>query len=257
MEIQLITKANETRFFDYVHGRECEFFYYIYDYKTNFPDFRLFIAINKENETKGVFFILKNQYVKIEGTSEATTCFLDFLDDLKLNLKIITAQSKHKTQIKNRYSNYQKEAVRYRMILQGQKEQLSCKYESISLGEHQKEHIASLFRKSDPVHFSKSNASEIQLDDTHKAFGIIENNILTSAITAWNYNRIGKINTLGTHPDYLRQGRAKSLLKYTINWLSSCTDHIIIQVRAQNTAAIHLYEQLGFKIQFKHYLIYF
>ncbi len=52
---------------------------------------------------------------------------------------------------------------------------------------------------------------------------------------------------IGTHPQYQRRGLAAALLTTVIDAMArDMTDRIILEVRADNNAAIHLYQKLGF-----------
>ena len=49
-----------------------------------------------------------------------------------------------------------------------------------------------------------------------------------------------------THPEYRQRGIANKLLTYAIEKLPQNIDSVILEVRSQNTAAIKLYEKMGF-----------
>lgn len=54
---------------------------------------------------------------------------------------------------------------------------------------------------------------------------------------------------IGTHPDYQRQGIASQIFCKLHKWLvESQIESLLLEVRADNTAAIALYEQQGFTI---------
>ena len=49
-----------------------------------------------------------------------------------------------------------------------------------------------------------------------------------------------------THPEYRQRGIANKLLTYAIEKLPQNIESVILEVRSQNTAAIKLYEKMGF-----------
>ena len=58
-----------------------------------------------------------------------------------------------------------------------------------------------------------------------------------------------EILRIGTHPDYQRQGIASQVFSKLHKWLAeSQVESLLLEVRADNTAAIALYEQQGFTI---------
>lgn len=60
--------------------------------------------------------------------------------------------------------------------------------------------------------------------------------------------REGAIQNLGVHPDYRGQGVGRALLAAALEGFRSvgCT-HAQLEVTVQNTAAVRLYEQMGFR----------
>ncbi|MBF2720605.1 ribosomal protein S18-alanine N-acetyltransferase [Psychrobacter sp. NG254] len=58
-----------------------------------------------------------------------------------------------------------------------------------------------------------------------------------------------EILRIGTYPDYQRQGIASQVFSKLHKWLAeSQVESLLLEVRADNTAAIALYEQQGFTI---------
>ena len=60
--------------------------------------------------------------------------------------------------------------------------------------------------------------------------------------------REGAIQNLGVHPDYRDQGLGRALLASALEGFRSvgCT-HVQLEVTVQNTAAVRLYERMGFR----------
>lgn len=58
-----------------------------------------------------------------------------------------------------------------------------------------------------------------------------------------------EILRIGTHPDYQRQGIASQLFaKLNTELMSNKVEHLLLEVRADNVAAITLYEQQGLAV---------
>ena len=58
-----------------------------------------------------------------------------------------------------------------------------------------------------------------------------------------------EILRIGTHPDYQRQGIASQVFLQLHKWLAdSQVESLLLEVRADNAAAIALYEQQGFTV---------
>jgi predicted GNAT family acetyltransferase len=91
---------------------------------------------------------------------------------------------------------------------------------------------------------------------TRQYFGIKIENKLVSAAGIHVYSKKYKVAALGnitTHPDYRGQGFAKSVTAQLCRSLSENVDHIGLNVKADNTTAIALYEKLGFEITDPYY----
>lgn len=86
---------------------------------------------------------------------------------------------------------------------------------------------------------------------TRQYFGMKIDNRLVCAAGVHVYSKKYKVAALGnivTHPDYRGQGFAKSVTARLCRSLSENVDHIGLNVKADNTIAIALYEKLGFQI---------
>lgn len=60
---------------------------------------------------------------------------------------------------------------------------------------------------------------------------------------------VAEVLRIGTHLDFQRQGLAKGLLRFFIEQMpEKGLDKILLEVRADNTAGIRLYEKLGFQV---------
>lgn len=55
-----------------------------------------------------------------------------------------------------------------------------------------------------------------------------------------------EILNIAVHPNYQRKGLARQLLNHCLSHLPEEVDRLFLEVRASNSAAIHLYGQLGF-----------
>ena len=78
-------------------------------------------------------------------------------------------------------------------------------------------------------------------------FGIFKNNSLV-AVTGERMKMDGftEVSAVVTHPDHLGKGYAKQLIAHTVNKIFGEDRFPYLHVAATNTAAIGLYEKLGF-----------
>ncbi|MBQ4091118.1 MAG: ribosomal protein S18-alanine N-acetyltransferase [Clostridia bacterium] len=62
----------------------------------------------------------------------------------------------------------------------------------------------------------------------------------------------GQITNIATHPDYRRRGYGRAVVEALIKYAkNNGLDSISLEVRESNTAAIALYERLGFRVEGK------
>ena len=101
-----------------------------------------------------------------------------------------------------------------------------------------------------------SNWFDPRMLQTRQYFGIKIKNKLVSAAGIHVYSKKYRVAALGnivTHPNYRGQGFAKSVTARLCRSLSENVDHIGLNVKADNTIAITLYEKLGFEITDHYY----
>lgn len=87
--------------------------------------------------------------------------------------------------------------------------------------------------------------------ETGQYFGVRIENRLVSVAGVHVYSEKYKVAALGniaTHPDYRGNGFGKSVTARLCQSLSEYVDHIGLNVKADNTTAVSLYEKLGFEI---------
>ncbi|MGV9268309.1 GNAT family N-acetyltransferase [Kitasatospora sp. NPDC003701] len=71
--------------------------------------------------------------------------------------------------------------------------------------------------------------------------------VAVAGVHAWSATqRVGVIGNVTTHPEVRRQGAAGACVAALCRQLAESTDHIGLNVRADNTAAVDLYRRLGF-----------
>jgi predicted GNAT family acetyltransferase len=85
---------------------------------------------------------------------------------------------------------------------------------------------------------------------TGQYFGIRRDGALVSVAGVHVCSQKYKVASLGnvvTHPDHRGNGYAKSATARLCQSLTETVDHIGLNVKADNTAAVSLYERLGFE----------
>jgi ribosomal protein S18 acetylase RimI-like enzyme len=123
------------------------------------------------------------------------------------------------------------------------------------LGESDREEIASLHRKADPVFWGHVQAKDIEFSENHIWFGIKREKRLVCLAQTWFGDEIGIISTVATDPDFQNRGFATLLVSRSIQELFNHNLLCLIHVRADNAPAVHTYKKIGFKdyIQFSEY----
>ena len=106
--------------------------------------------------------------------------------------------------------------------------------------------IISLFKKAYPGNFF-----EPRMLETKQYYGIRLSGELVSAAGVHVYSRKYRVAALGnvtTHPNYRGKGYGTIVTAKVCQSLLTETDHIGLNVKADNTSAIKCYERLGFEI---------
>ncbi len=95
------------------------------------------------------------------------------------------------------------------------------------------------------------NAFDPRMLETGQYFGLWEGHQLVSIAGIHVYSseyRVAAIGNVLTHPHYRNRGYGKSVTAAVILSLLDKVDHIGLNVKVDNLAAIRSYEQLGFKV---------
>jgi GNAT superfamily N-acetyltransferase len=147
---------------------------------------------------------------------------------------------------KGRYE-IQSSAKHYKMILNSQRlsGNVDCS-RVVRLTDYDLDQMLQLYEEAYP-----DNWFDPRMLQTKQYFGIRIDNKLVSAAGIHVYSKTYKVAALGnivTHPDYRGRGFAKSVTARLCRSLSENVDHIGLNVKADNTVAIALYEKLGFEI---------
>lgn len=106
--------------------------------------------------------------------------------------------------------------------------------------------ILNLFEKAYPGNFF-----EARMLETKQYFGIRQSDELISIAGVHVYSRKYRVAALGnitTHPNYRCKGLGTTVTAKVCQSLLTETDHIGLNVKADNTSAIRCYEKLGFEI---------
>lgn len=135
----------------------------------------------------------------------------------------------------------------YKMVLNSHRfpSRVDCS-RVMRLTENDLDHMLRLYEEAYP-----GNWFDPRMLQTRQYFGIKIENKLVSAAGIHVYSKKYRVAALGnivTHPDYRGQGFAKSVTARLCKSLSESVDHIGLNVKADNTIAIALYEKLGFEI---------
>ncbi|GAB4581483.1 MAG: hypothetical protein Fur0022_42300 [Anaerolineales bacterium] len=106
--------------------------------------------------------------------------------------------------------------------------------------------IAALYEISYPDH-----AFDPRMLETGQFFGRWSAGQLVSVAGIHVYSpayRVAAIGNVTTHPEYRNRGMGKSVIAALTHSLLQTVDHIGLNVKRDNLAAIHSYQQLGFSV---------
>ena len=245
-----VTPTNESLFYDFIKDNFVDFFFFHVDYAQYPGDTKIYIALDIYNKVKGVVLIWKNQRLQLRGTNES----LEFLLNQQNYTPIsVTGFEEHRQLIATFFPEYNKEIALYRMGLKKGEQKDFEKYSYQVLNEAHKEEIVSLMRITDPIYWGTRNSEDILIDDNNKWFGIFEKERLIAITGLWNYQRVGYITVVGTHPDYWNRGLASSLISSVLKKVFQDKEEALITVRIENKPAVHTYKKIGFSINNTHY----
>lgn len=79
------------------------------------------------------------------------------------------------------------------------------------------------------------------------ALGVFDGKKLVSYLV-YQVLDVAEVLRVGTHPHYQGRGLAKKLLSTWFDELKDLNIDVLLEVRADNLAAIHLYQSLGFQL---------
>ncbi len=106
--------------------------------------------------------------------------------------------------------------------------------------------LAQLFAQSYP-----DNAFDPRMLETGQFFLIRENSAIRSLAGIHVYSpqyRVAALGNIVTHPDYRGRGLGTRVTASVCRSVLAAVDHVGLNVRADNTTAIHSYQRLGFEI---------
>jgi ribosomal protein S18 acetylase RimI-like enzyme len=193
----------------------------------------------------GMLLSWKDRRIQLRGSPESLELLLK---DKTYTPISITGFEEHKELIATHFSEYTREIGLYRMDMRRTQHKSREKYEFTVLSQEYKADIANLMRTTDPVYWGSRKPEDILIDENNIFYGIFDQNQIVCITSLWNYEEVGYITIVGTHPDYWNKGYASSLVSSVLKILFQDKKQCLITVRVDNPPAIHVYEKLGFKI---------
>lgn len=136
--------------------------------------------------------------------------------------------------------------IHYKMILNDPARLRDFHPEGVRLNLEHISEVAALYEASYPGH-----AFDPRLLETGQFFGLWREGQLVSIAGIHVYSptyRVAAIGNVTTHPDYRNRGLGKSVVAALSLSLFETVDHIGLNVKRDNLAAVHSYQQLGFGI---------
>ena len=254
MKIIPLDFTTEPIFWHYVEDRIEAYFFYIMDY-TQYPNFtKILIAIGDAGKIQGLLLNYKDKIIQIRGSNEAVKNLANQFDMSSMDITVLNAQ---KELLDSKDKENKKEILINRMVIHLGENLIINEFVSEILEESEREEIASLYRKADPVFWGHVQANDIEFSEKQIWLGIKRENRLVSFAQTWFGDKIGIISTVATDPEFQNRGFATSLVSRSVQELfkNIKIKLCLIHVRAENAPAVHTYKKIGFKdfIQFAEY----
>ena len=245
-----VIPTNESLFYNFIKENFADFFFFHVDYAQYPEDTKIYMALDNYNKVKGLILIWKNRRLQLRGTNES----LEFLlNQQKYTPISVTGFDEHRQLIAKFFPEYTKEIALYRMGLKKGEQKDFEKYSYQMLSEVYKQEMVSFMRETDPIYWGTRNSEDILIDDNNIWFGIFEKERLIAITGLWNYQKVGYITVVGTHPDYWNRGLASSLVSSVLKEVFQDKEKALITVRIENKPAVHTYKKIGFSIINTHY----
>ena len=254
MKIIPLDSATEPIFWRYVEDRIEEFFFYIMDLK-QYPDFtKILIAIDDEGKIQGLLLNYKDKIIQIRGSNEAVKNLANQFDMSSMEITVLNSQ---KELLDSKFKENKKEILINRMVIHLGEDLIKNEFVSEILEDYDREELAFLYRKADPVFWGHVQEKDIEFSEKHIWFGIKHENRIVSFAQTWFGDEVGIILTVATDPEFRNCGYATSLVSRSVQELFKFKNIplCLIHVRADNAPAVHTYKKIGFKdyIQFSEY----
>ena len=250
MKIIPLDSETEPIFWRYVEDRIEEFFFYIMDLK-QYPDFtKILIAIDDAGKIQGLLLNYKDKIIQILGSNEAVKNLANQFDMSSMEITVLNSQ---KELLDSKFKENKKEILINRMVIHLGENLIKNEFAPEILEECDREEIASLYRKADPVFWGLVQAKDIEFSKKHICFGIKHEKRIVSFAQIWFGDDAGIILTVGTDPEFRNRGYATSLVSRSVRELFKFKKIplCLIHVRADNTPAVHTYKKIGFKDYFQ------
>ncbi|MHA1511966.1 MAG: GNAT family N-acetyltransferase [Promethearchaeota archaeon] len=250
MKIITLDSTTEPIFWRYVEDRIEEYFFYIMDYK-QYPDFTIILmAIDDAGKIQGLLLNYKDKIIHLRGSNEAIKILANQFDMSSMEITVMNSQ---KELLSSNDKENKKEILINRMVIHSSEYLIKNEIVPEILEESNREEIASLYRKADPVFWSHVQAEEIEFSEKHIWFGIKREKRLVSFAQTWFGDEVGIISTVATDPEFRNRGYATSLVSRSVQELFKFKNIplCLIHVRADNAPAVHTYKKIGFKDYFQ------
>ena len=250
MKIITLDSTTEPIFWRYVEDRIEEYFFFIMDYKQYPKLTKILMAIDDDEKIQGMLLNYKDKIIHLRGSNEVVKNLANKFD---MNSMEITVLKSQKDLIDSKVKENKKEVLINRMVIHSGENLIKNEFTPEILEESDREEIASLFKRADPVFWSHVQAKDIEFSKKHILFGIKHEKRIVSIAQIWFGDEVGIIPTVATDPEFRNRGYATSLVSRSVQELFKFKNIplCLIHVRAENAPAVHTYKKIGFKDYFQ------
>ena len=148
MKIIPLDSTTEPIFWRYVEDRIEEYFFFIMDYKQYPKLTKILMAIDDDEKIQGLLLNYKDKIIHLRGSNEAIKILTNQFDMSSMEITVMNSQ---KELLSPEDKENKKKVLINRMAIHPGKILIINKFSSEILEESDREEIASLYRKADPV----------------------------------------------------------------------------------------------------------
>jgi ribosomal protein S18 acetylase RimI-like enzyme len=243
VDIISLSPSVEPLFWKHVTRDIFHYFFFAYDWKYHRKQTEILLAI-EQTQILGMMLTYRDRIVQLRGSNHAVTTLFHELDLDEVELQ---ASKKHSPLVLEKYDPTFTTDLML-MTLHSGEESPQIRHAIVRLDASYAEEIISILSEGSPEIWSGVTRQQIVAGmDDQTWIGIKLKDELVSLcsfrVTEW----MGHVGRVATHTKYRNRGYATSTVSYAVKYIMQNRSDAVIFVRADNSSAIHVYQNVGFK----------